>query len=510
MTQIRQERLGSPAKPDADVVIVGAGPSGMAAATELAGAGCSVVVLDMQPAPGGQIYRAIEANFTDDARPDDLRAALGPSYAAGMALVRRFRAATIDYRPLTTVWEVRSDGTVGWLRGSQAGYLRAHHVLLANGAMERPTPFPGWTLPGVMTAGAVQILLKAGRLKPKERIVLAGTGPLLLLLADQLRRLGVKPVVIARTDRLRNHIKALRHLRPAVLLPLAKGLGWLARLRLARIDLASGISNLAAEGTGKVERISYSIGHRRHAYPCDLLVVHDGIVPLIDLAQSADLVLEWDRANASWRPKTSFDGMAIPVGAAGRAGQPYKVRVTGDARCIGGADAAIAHGMLAAEAILSDLDKTPGATAHSRGAAVKRAIAVRLFLDAAFPPGLSEGLPSGDTIVCRCEELTAGALRVKIGAGILDMNQLRGETRCGMGPCQGRNCMITVARLISEFAALPAPVPFSVFRARPPARPLPLAALANLTGLDPEAAKLSALGDKPEHVVGENDHAPAC
>lgn len=392
----------SPPKPDADVIIVGAGPAGMAAAAELADAGCSVIVLDMAPAPGGQIYRSLEANVADKTQIVALLAALGSSYMAGLALIRRFRAATstsVDYRELTTVWEVRPDGTVGWLHGKEAGYLRGRHVLLANGAMERPTPFPGWTLPGVMTAGAVQTLLKAGRLKPTGRVVLAGTGPLILLLADQMRRLGVKPVLIARTDRLSNSVAAAHHLCPGALLPLAKGLRWLTRLRLANVKLVSGISRLEAQGDTRVETVSYSVGGRRLTYPCDLLVVHDGIVPSIDLAHGAGLALEWDSANASWRPKTSVDGTATAVEYPGIANQPCKVRVTGDARRIGGADAAIVHGKLAASAILADLNKAESGAILRAELAEKKAIAARPFLDAAFPPGLSTDSLNNDTIV---------------------------------------------------------------------------------------------------------------
>lgn len=497
-----------PPKPDADVIIVGAGPAGMAAAVELADAGCSVIVLDMASAPGGQIYRALEANVADTSQIVDLLAALGPSYIAGLALIRRFRAAaSIDYREQTTVWEVRPDGTVGWLRGEEAGYLRGCQVLLANGAMERPTPFPGWTLPGVMTAGAVQTLLKAGRLKPTGRVVLAGTGPLILLLADQMRRLGVKPALVARTDRFSNSMEAARYLCPGALIPLAKGLCWLARLRLANVKLVSGISRLEAQGSTKVETVSYSVGGRRLRILCDLLVVHDGIVPSVDLALGAGLALEWDSAIASWRPKTAFDGAAT-AGFAAIANQPCKVRVTGDARRIGGADAAIVHGKLAALAILADLNKALSGSIRRAESALKKAIAARPFLDAAFPPGLSVDPLNDDTIVCRCEELTAGLLRATISAGTRDINLLRAETRCGMGPCQGRNCMITVARLITESGAVPLSVPVSrpAFRARPPARPLPLGALANLTGLDPEASKILTLEDKP-HAVEEVDHA---
>ncbi len=497
----------SPPKPDADVIIVGAGPAGMAAAAELADAGCSVIVLDMGLAPGGQIYRALEANVADRTHIVDLLTALGSSYMAGLALVMRFRAATsIDYRDQTTVWEVRPDGTVGWLRGKEAGYLRGRHVLLANGAMERPTPFPGWTLPGVMTAGAVQTLLKAGRLKPTGRIVLAGTGPLILLLADQMRRLGIKPALIARTDRLSNSLEAARYLCPGALLPLAKGLRWLARLRLANVKLVSGISRLEAKGNTRVETVSYSVGGRRFTIACDLLVVHDGIVPSVDLAHGAGLALEWDSANASWRPKTAADGTATAVAYAGIVNQSCKVRVTGDARRIGGADAAIVHGKLAASVILADLNKSVSGATQRAELAVKKAVAARPFLDAAFPPGLSADPLNDDTIVCRCEELTAGALRAKISTGARDMDLLRAETRCGMGPCQGRNCMVSVARLIAESGAVPVPVPLPAFRARPPTRPLPLGALANLTGLDPEASKMLTLEDKP-HGIWEVDHA---
>jgi NADPH-dependent 2,4-dienoyl-CoA reductase/sulfur reductase-like enzyme len=496
-----------PPQPDADVIVVGAGPSGMSASVALAEAGCSVIVLDMASAPGGQIYRGLEANVAGISRLSPLLKALGPSYRAGLSLISRFRAAaSVDYRAQTTVWEVKPDGTVGWLRGNEAGYLRGRYILLANGAMERPTPFPGWTLPGVMTAGAVQTLLKAGRLKPTGRVVLAGTGPLIILLADQLRRLGSRPVLIARTDRWINRLDAARHLRPAVLAPLTSGLRWLARLRLANVKLVSGISRLEAGGTSRVETASFFVGTRKFTVPCDLLVVHDGIVPSVDLAHGAGVVLDWDLTNASWRPRTADDGAATADGHAETANLRSKIRITGDARRIGGADAAIAHGKLAAVSILFALDRAASGTVRSAHSATERALAPRPFLDAVFPPGLSADPLGDETVACRCEELTAGVLRARIRAGALDINLLRAEMRCGMGPCQGRNCMITVSRLVAECNASPSDEIRPAFRPRPPARPLPLGALANLAGLDPEASKIFTLEDKP-HAFGEDEYA---
>ncbi|WP_218062690.1 FAD/NAD(P)-dependent oxidoreductase [Komagataeibacter swingsii] len=509
MTQPASPRPTLSVPMDTDAIIVGCGPSGMAAAIELAEAGCSVIVLDMQPAPGGQIFRNLEANIAADrSGGGELLAALGPSYRAGADLIRRFRACTrIDYRSQTTVWEVRPDGTVGWLRGMQAGYLRAPCVLLAHGAMERPVPFPGWTLPGVMTAGAVQTLLKAGNLKPTGRVVLAGTGPLLLLLARQLHRLGVKPALVGRTDRPADALRAARHLRHDGLTPVIKGLGWLAQLKLAGVRSVTGLSGLVAEGHEKVEAASFTVRGRKMRVPCDLLVVHDGIVPAVDIPNGAGLALQWDQVNASWRPRTAPDGQAASTLPSGLRPDHCAIRITGDARRIGGADAAMAHGRLAAQAILTDLGRGSGVSTKARKA-VGRTLSVRPFLDAAFPPGLSATLPGDDTIVCRCEELTAGTLREKIRAGFTNMDALRGETRCGMGPCQGRNCMVTAARLIAEGQDASIPTP-PVFRGRPPIRPLPLGALASLTGLDPRETELLTLEDKPENDREETAHVPA-
>jgi len=495
--------------PDADAIVIGAGPAGMSCAIDLASAGFRVIVLDMQPSPGGQIFRALETNMMARPQTDELLSALGPSYRAGLALIERFRATPgIDFRPGTTVWDLRADGTVGWLRGNAAGYLRAPHVVLASGAMERPTPFPGWTLPGVMTAGAVQTLLKAGRLKPEGRIVLAGTGPLIFLLAEQLRRLGVRPALIARTDRLKDKLSALGQLRPAGFPALLKGLGWLARLRLAGIPMRTGISGLQALGRNRLESVRLIASGRTVDLPCDLLVVHDGIVPSTDLAHAAGLALEWRRDDASWRPRAATDGRAEMAPGPALTTGPRRIWVTGDARRIGGADAAIVHGRHATSAILAELRRAIGEPdgADRTGTAVERSLAARPFLDTAFPPGLAAQPPDDETIACRCEDITVRSLRIAIRDGANDMNLIRGLLRCGMGPCQGRNCSATLARLLAE-AEPERPIPSSPFRARPPLRPIPLGALAGMTGLDPDLAQVESLDDKPEAIAGDDIHA---
>lgn len=495
---------------DTDVIIIGAGPAGMSAAIDLSGAGRSVIVLDMQPAPGGQVFRALEANLASRPATDELLAALGPAYRAGEVLITRFRAAKkIDYRPNTTVWDLRHDGTVGWLKGEASGYIRAPHIILATGAMERPVPFPGWTLPGVMTAGAVQTLLKAGRLKPEGRVVLAGTGPLIFLLAEQLRCLGIRPALVARTDRLSDMIAAARWIRPSAISAILKGAVWMAKLKLAGIPMSTGISELSAQGDGRVESVCLTVSGRKMTIPCDLLVVHDGIVPSIDLAHGAGLALEWQEGDASWRPTTSLDGKPALGSGPALVDGPCRIRISGDARVIGGADAAIAHGCHVAAEILAEVRAEGGGgvkhfqdSASGTAAAVKRAMAYRPFIETAFPLGLSRELPPDDAIVCRCEELTAGALRTAIAQGAASMDLIRGTQRCGMGPCQGRNCSATLARLLREADPQSQPMPF---RARPPFRPLSLGALARLEGVDPDLAQIISLEDKPNAPLEEVD-----
>lgn len=488
---------------DADVIVIGAGPAGMSAAIELASIGREVIVLDMQQAPGGQIFRALEANIRARPATDAMLSALGPTYLAGEALIGRFRQTSgIDYRPETTVWDLRADGTVGWLMGESAGYLRASHVVVASGAMERPTPFEGWTLPGVMTAGAVQTLIKAGRLKPQGRIVLAGTGPLIFLLADQLRRLGVRPALVARTDRFADKLAALPHLRVPAVVPLIKGLSWLVRLRLAGIPMMAGITRLQARGAGQVEAVSLTGNGRTVDVPCDLLVVHDGIVPTIDLAHGAGLALEWRAGDASWQPRTAENGHAEMAPGAALTEGPCRIWVSGDARRIGGGDAAIAHGRHVAQAIISASDSSTAGALKQTASDVRETLASRPFIDKAFPPGLAAAAPDDETIVCRCEEISAGELRAEIRGGRHDMNSIRGVLRCGMGACQGRSCAITLARLLAEVDASPvAPAPF---RSRPPVRPLPLVALAGLTGFDFDLAQIQSLDDKPEAAIPDD------
>src|SRR5688572_25307472 len=196
-----------------DVAVVGAGPAGLAAATLAAQAGLSTVVFDEQPSVGGQIHRAIRETPVTD------RKILGSSYWRGAELARAFEASSAEYVPGATVWSLTREREIGISVGGRAHLTRARRVIICSGALERPFPIPGWTLPGVMTAGAAQILLKSAGLVTAGKTVLAGCGPLLWLLAWQYLNAGAKIDAILDTTPRENRVRALPHALPFVLSP---------------------------------------------------------------------------------------------------------------------------------------------------------------------------------------------------------------------------------------------------------------------------------------------------
>ena len=162
-----------------DIAIIGGGPAGLSAAVQASKLGADVVLLDEQASPGGQIYRSIEQQSE---RQSEL---LGPDYQYGKLLVQNFRQSATQYLPESRVWSINDKREIGFTNPHGTHVIATKNIIIASGAMERPVPFVGWTLPGVMNAGAGQVLFKAQNVLPSEDVVLAGSGPLLLLLAWQ-------------------------------------------------------------------------------------------------------------------------------------------------------------------------------------------------------------------------------------------------------------------------------------------------------------------------------------
>lgn len=449
-----------------DLAIIGAGPAGMSAALEAAGLGLSVLVLDEQPAPGGQIFRGVERAAADPA--------LRGEYAeAGALLARRFRAMpNVDYRPGTQLWHIDSATGLLSLRGPEGpGEAEAARILLATGAQERPVPIPGWTLPGVMSAGAAQILLKQAGAVPKGPLVLAGQGPLLWLLAAQLARAGAPPALLLETTprgALRRALSAGGLWSGRAML--AKGLALVWEARRAGMRVVSGVQGLRAEGDGRVQRVVWDGG----SAPCDTLLLHEGVIPSTHISRAMGLAHRWDSAQLCWRPELDEWG----------ASSDPRIAIAGDGAGIGGWPAAVEAGALAALDAAHRAGRLDAAARDRRAAphrhALARALALRPFLDALYAPAPEVLAPADDaTLVCRCEEITAGQVRQAARMGATGPNQAKAYLRTGMGPCQGRMCGTTVAALIAETRGIPIEEA-GALRPRAPYKPITVGELADL------------------------------
>jgi NADPH-dependent 2,4-dienoyl-CoA reductase/sulfur reductase-like enzyme len=447
---------------EADLIIIGAGPAGMAAACEARVLGLSVILLDEQPFAGGQIYRNVEA------APSKRRDILGPDYAAGHQLASEFRNSGAQHLQGAVVWNVSVDGKVDYVANGRTRKAIGKYVLLASGAMERPFPIKGWTLPGVLGAGAAQILLKGAGALPTQPVVLAGCGPLLYLLAWQYLRAGVQiRAVLDTTDRA-DYVRAAAHAVGALRgwKDLKKGLGLLSSLRRHKVAVYSGCRNLAIEGRAKVEGVSFSHDGNQQNIPTSLVLIHQGVVPNTQLSWSTGAEHRWDDGQLCWQPVTDEWG---------RLGETV-LYVAGDSRAIVGAQASAIQGRLAALAIAEGLGVSADLATRraSHRTKLQRYTAIRPFLDALYRPKEENRVPpSDDVIVCRCEEVTAGQIRKYVDLGCQGPNQTKAFGRCGMGPCQGRFCGLTVTETIAR-ARQVEPSAVGYYRIRPPIKPVML------------------------------------
>jgi NADPH-dependent 2,4-dienoyl-CoA reductase/sulfur reductase-like enzyme len=413
------------------VVVVGAGPAGLAAATAAAQRGVDVVLIDAAPLAGGQIWRARRGVAAEPA-------------AAGLARLAsagaRVLAGTRVVMPLPGR-ELLVEGPDGARR------LRWSRLVLATGARERLLPFPGWTLPGVFGAGGLQALVKGGWPIRGRRVLVAGSGPLLLAAAASLRREGADVVALAEeadaTRLARFAASLIRHPdKGAQALKLAAA--------LAGIPFLAGRRIVAAEGDGRVEQVLVQDGGRTRTIACDALAAGWGLLPQTELGQALGCAVA---------PRFGADALAVD--ASGRTTVPG-VFAAGECAGVAGARAAQLQGEIAGRVVAAELVATPSPAVNlSRRLAREHAFAAAVA-DAFAPPADWPSRLRDDTLICRCEDVPWAAVRHHP-----DLRSAKLASRCGMGHCQGRLCHDALASVM-HWPRLPA---------RAPLAPTPLATL---------------------------------
>ena len=455
-----------------DAIVIGAGPAGLACSAEMADRGLNVAVLDEQASPGGQIYR----NITK-ASPRQ-HSILGSDYTAGLDLIKAFKEAPLDYLPQTRVWQAEQTGDVYLSRNGASQKLTADYLVLSTGAMERPVPFPGWTLPGVMTCGGMSNLFKDSSLSPREPVVLAGSGPLLWLVAEHLFALDAPIAAILDTTPLKQVFPAMRHMPRALKRFgfMMKGVKLIADVHLnamkKKVPTYRNVTNLRAEGEERLTQVRATRGSKELSFDATTLLVSEGIIPNTSLLRQVGCAHSWDPIQRFWHPEVSVDGRTnLPA-----------VFVAGDGNFVHGAKSAEYKGRLTALTIAKEMHRISSAEFEEQSAPVRKEleqdISPRPFIDALYAPRKELFHIADETIVCRCEGVTAGRIRSLVTEGYVDHNEIKAIIRCGMGPCQGRMCSSAVFELIAEGSGI-APEKIRQHRLRPPIKPVSLQELAN-------------------------------
>lgn len=458
---------------DTDVAVVGAGPAGLSAALAAANAGARVVALDEYPEPGGQFYKQLPAEFSV---PD--RSRLDSDYTKGDALLAAVRKAGVAIENETLVWGAFESGALSVVRRGDAGTVKARKVVVASGAYERSIAFPGWDLPGVMTPGGAQTLVKNQQQLPGKRIVLAGSGPFLLPVTKTLLGAGANIAAIYEATRPREWA------RYALCLwghweRIAEGLAYRRALSAAGLSIQFGRIVVRAEGDEAVERVitmqcdavGRAIAGSEQTQTCDTLCVGYGFIPSVQLTRLLGCEHRYDAPRGGWVPVHDDDMRTSVPG----------VFVAGEVAGIGGAWSALAEGWLAGVSAARELGhsvRNTALTSARRERAQRRRFGDLVNAVFALKPALYDYI-ADDTLVCRCEEVTAGEIRAAASSWGAQAGAVKGVTRCGMGYCQGRICGSVLEELTARATGC-ARADVGALSVRAPLKPVRVSDLAGL------------------------------
>ena len=430
-----------------DLVVLGAGPAGVAAANVASKEGAEVVIIDENSSAGGQIYRAPPNEFQpqNSFKSDEFR----EGEKQRNILENSNLTALFKHR----VWSVSSDLVVSTVGPNGLSSWHARSLIIANGALERIIPFPGWTIPGVIGLAASTILLKSQYVLPGQSTVVAGCGPLLIAVANGIIKSGGKVSAIIDLNSKSDWIKAFPRLlsKPDQLF---KGMSWYVNIMKAGIKIYGGHAVTNTKQVDNVLRISIapinSAGSildskNQKIVEGDCLAIGHGLFPSTEITRLLKAKHIYDPLKGGWVPLIDDDFRSSIPG----------VYIAGDATGISGAFSAVQKGRIAGMAAVRDLNMMSSKIYKAKNKSERTTLkknenfgkaAVRLMK---FRPELIQTITS-ETIVCRCEDVFRSEIDEAIESGARDLNQLKAWTRCGMGPCQGRTCSEAIEAILAS------------------------------------------------------------
>ena len=471
-----------------DIAIVGAGPAGLAAALTLNKLGAGVTILDELPVTGGQVGHLQPGDFLDgtsSARQSARVEAVFREVSARADIEWRLQSSVFgSSRPSGYRVSDRGPSHELWIQGPQGiSLLHANAVLMAPGSHERPFAFPGWTLPGVMGAGAIQTFVRGQRL-PGERFALVGSHPFQLRVADELLNAGAPLAAVVFTQRRRRALAtiadplvALRH--PRALRDLTQ---MFRRIERANVPVIFGHAPIRTDGAGRVESVTIASlrldgspdRNRTRQIECDCLGIAHGWMASSELVRQAGAKVHWNEYAGGWLAahdewlQSSVQGLFV----------------AGDVTGVEGADAACEKGRIAALGMLRSLGRLDAAAACEKAAPSRRRLKrIRQFtslveLFARPPAQLALETMSDDTMLCRCQSISCGELRRALidHAYVTSADAAKSLCGVGMGRCQGRMCGEDAARIVASVRGSSVEE-VGPFQARAPIKPVLLATL---------------------------------
>ena len=414
---------------DKPIVIVGSGPAGLSCASKLVSAGRRVIMIEDNPQVGGQYFCQLPPSYRVAPHAHLLRET--GRYKNLSQVLKNPLASVLSS---TVAWGSPEPLTIAYAGIKASGRIKAQAVVIATGAQDKPYPFTGWTLPGVISAGGCLNLAKAQGLVPEGRVVIAGNGPLILVAGATLAAAGAQVSYVIEAQPSRK--LASTALRSVVSSPklLFKGMGYRARIMGAGTKFMSGWMVTKAQGDGCVQQVNIApvasggtpdLGRQR-CLKADTLVLGYGLLPGTEFLRMMGCRIVFVPALGGWVPARS-ERFETSV---------HGVYAIGDCAGIGGVEVALLEGELVAQSIL-------GGTNHNAASRrYRRMDKFRRVLNAGYQCADALVAADDETIVCRCEELKLGELRKHLGGRKTSLNALKTATRLGVGHCRGRNCKI--------------------------------------------------------------------